>query len=196
MFQRPGPSFSREGQKETIFTTLLSIHHFDICSSGTWHPLVLNISFRPNLERSLSRTKDTGKRNGELYVWCAFTLRFLCVEKCKWGVDADHTAALLCARPEESLSHTWPGFIFNFLWDPCITTETFQQLVSSGHKCQICFFLYTILRSLLSVQDPHRQTKVEQSQMHNICENCDKAQILIFFFLFNWNPSEKFLKLE
>lgn len=58
VFQRPALGFSREGQKETIFTTLLSIHHFDICSSGTWHPLVLNISFRPNLEPFLSRTKD------------------------------------------------------------------------------------------------------------------------------------------
>lgn len=95
MFQRPGLGFSGEGQKETIFTTLLSIHHFDICSSGTWHPLVLNISFRPNLDLSLSRTKDTGgEMESSTFIALLRADYFVHKKKCKWGVDTDHTAML------------------------------------------------------------------------------------------------------
>lgn len=156
-FRGPGPvGVQRSGTKkrETIFTTLLSIHHFDICASGTWPPLVLNISSRPNLDPLFVPNQgQTGGSCGELKPSLRlFTQRFPCAEKCKWGVDADHTAASCTTRPEEPLSHTvpWAGLILHILihLDPCaycIYTRRNIPVISQAWLHTSVGLLHTVL---------------------------------------------------
>lgn len=61
--------------------------------------------------------------------------RFLCAEKCKWGVDADHTA-VLCTRPEEWLSHTWIALILNF---PHPLTSTRKRRNAPASRQSVAF---------------------------------------------------------
>lgn len=63
-----------------------------------------------------------------------------------------------------------------------MSAETFLQLVRFGHTS--VRFLHTVigLQSALSAQYPHKQTEVEERQMYNVSESCDKQLVLPYLY--------------